>query len=309
MRCGPTPGGCRPAIGRGPTGCCCSATRCTPTRCRRRRSRSSVRAATSRPPGEEVADFEEYTRLYLESWSDPDIRWLLSTVPSTMIFDDHDVSDDWNISQAWVDDMRAQPWWDERITAPSRPTGSTSTSATWRRRSWPRSSCSPRCTATTTPDRALRTFAAVGPGVGCEPVGVLPRLRPLAGAGGRLARGPGADRRPTGHGRRREWDWIIEHARGSFDHLVIVSTLPVFMPHGIYHLESWNEAVCAGAGAGGMARRAPPPRPDLEHWAAFQTRSNGMVGCARRRGRDGGGPPATVTLVRRGCPQRRTSRR
>ena len=34
-----------------------------------------------RPPGEEVADFEEYTRLYRESWSDPDIRWLLSTVP------------------------------------------------------------------------------------------------------------------------------------------------------------------------------------------------------------------------------------
>ena len=38
---------------------------------------------------------------YRESWSEPDIRWLLSTVPSTMIFDDHDVHDDWNISAAW----------------------------------------------------------------------------------------------------------------------------------------------------------------------------------------------------------------
>src|SRR4051812_40564273 len=47
-----------------------------------------ARRDVSRPPGEEVADFEEYTRLYRESWSDPDIRWLLSTVPSTMIFDD-----------------------------------------------------------------------------------------------------------------------------------------------------------------------------------------------------------------------------
>ena len=37
-----------------------------------------------------------------------------STVPSTMIFDDHDVHDDWNISEAWVRDMRAQPWWGER---------------------------------------------------------------------------------------------------------------------------------------------------------------------------------------------------
>ena len=77
---------------------------------------SSAAAATRRePPGEEVADFEEYTRLYREAWSDPDIRWLLSTVPSTMIFDDHDVHDDWNISEAWVRDIRAQAWWDERI--------------------------------------------------------------------------------------------------------------------------------------------------------------------------------------------------
>ncbi len=63
-----------------------------------------------------VADFEEYTRLYREAWSDPDIRWLLATVPSTMIFDDHDVIDDWNISEAWVRDIRATDWWDARIT-------------------------------------------------------------------------------------------------------------------------------------------------------------------------------------------------
>src|ERR671917_310074 len=64
------------------------------------------RRDTSKPPGEEVADFEEYTRLYWDSWKDPVIRWLLSTVPSAMIFDDHDVSDDWNTSQAWVEEMR-----------------------------------------------------------------------------------------------------------------------------------------------------------------------------------------------------------
>ena len=48
-----------------------------------------------KPPGEEVANFEEYTRLYWDSWKEPVIRWLLSTVPSVMIFDDHDVHDDW----------------------------------------------------------------------------------------------------------------------------------------------------------------------------------------------------------------------
>src|SRR5215216_5911333 len=38
-----------------------------------------ARRDTSKPPGEEVADFEEYTRLYWDSWKDPAIRWLLST--------------------------------------------------------------------------------------------------------------------------------------------------------------------------------------------------------------------------------------
>ena len=73
------------------------------------------RRDTSEPPGEEVADFEEYTRLYWDSWNDPAIRWLLSTVPSAMIFDDHDVHDDWNTSAAWVRQMRAKSWWEERI--------------------------------------------------------------------------------------------------------------------------------------------------------------------------------------------------
>src|SRR5437764_909626 len=66
-------------------------------------------------PHEEVADLAEYRCLYHESWSEPVIRWLLSTVPNAMIFDDHDVHDDWNTSAAWVREMRAKPWWEERI--------------------------------------------------------------------------------------------------------------------------------------------------------------------------------------------------
>ena len=62
-----------------------------------------------------MLDFEEYTRLYRESWGEPAIRWLLSTVSTAMIFDDHDVHDDWNISEAWLEEMRAHHWWDEHI--------------------------------------------------------------------------------------------------------------------------------------------------------------------------------------------------
>ena len=87
-------------------GAACSATRSTPTRPRPRRGSSSARTATpASPPGEIALTFEEYTRLYRESWGEPVIRWLLSTVSSAMIFDDHDVHDDWNTSEAWLEEI------------------------------------------------------------------------------------------------------------------------------------------------------------------------------------------------------------
>ncbi len=77
--------------------------------------RGSGEASADDPPRGEVADFEEYTWLYREAWSDPATRWLLSTIPSAMIFDDHDVHDDWNTSWAWMREIRTVPWWHERI--------------------------------------------------------------------------------------------------------------------------------------------------------------------------------------------------
>jgi len=68
-------------------------------------------------PTDQVGSFDEYTKLYLESWHDPEVRWLLSTVPSAMIFDDHEIIDDWNTSVSWRADIARQPWWAERIAA------------------------------------------------------------------------------------------------------------------------------------------------------------------------------------------------
>ena len=88
------------------------------------------------PPGKELKDYEEYAHLYWLAWTDPLNRWLLSTLPSSMIFDDHDVRDDWNTSLRVEagdreDRLVARP---HRVRA-RRPTGSTSTSATSPRRS------------------------------------------------------------------------------------------------------------------------------------------------------------------------------
>jgi hypothetical protein len=66
-------------------------------------------------PGLQVKDFEEYTWLYAESWRDPDVRWLLASLPTSMIFDDHDIADDWNTSALWRRNMQATSWWEDRV--------------------------------------------------------------------------------------------------------------------------------------------------------------------------------------------------
>ena len=66
------------------------------------------------PPSSSV-DFEEYTWLYQESWSPEMERWFFSIVPSVMIFDDHEMIDDWNISDAWVRDIRREAWWEDHV--------------------------------------------------------------------------------------------------------------------------------------------------------------------------------------------------
>ncbi|HEV2821374.1 MAG TPA: alkaline phosphatase D family protein, partial [Solirubrobacteraceae bacterium] len=55
---------------------------------------SSRSDATGAPRGN-LGDFEEYAAAYREAWSEPVIRWLLSTVSTAMIFDDHEIHAQW----------------------------------------------------------------------------------------------------------------------------------------------------------------------------------------------------------------------
>jgi hypothetical protein len=260
------------------------------------------RRDTSVPPGEQVADFEEYTRLYRESWSDPDIRWLLSTVPTAMVFDDHDVNDDWNISWRWVDEMRRKPWWEARITGAFM--------SYWIYQHL--GNLSPPELAHETLFDLVRQDEDAGP-----------RLRELAHTwdresaasrwayyrdfgrsrllvlDSRAARVLAEDRREMVD--EEEWDWIVEHSAGAFDHLVIASTLPVFLPHGIDRLQAWNEALCDGRWgkvAGRLSewlRRAV----DLEHWAAFNKSFERLCDWLRavRAGTEETPAPASIVLL------------
>ncbi len=254
------------------------------------------------PPGAQVADFEEYARLYRETWTDPDIRWLLATVPSTMIFDDHDVHDDWNISESWVREMREKPWWEPRIVGAFMAY-------------WIYQHLGNLAPPELAEDPLTQQVAAA------EDAGPLLRefghLADRESAASRWAyhRDFGRSRlvvvdsraaRVLADGQRdmvdaEEWDWIVDHARGDFDHLIIASTLPVFMLPAIHHVEAWNEAVCAGAWSrfavpiGERIRRGV----DLEHWPAFGRSFATMIDLLRELAapRVDGTPPATITII------------
>ena len=57
-----------------------------------------------------------------------------------------------------------------------------------------------------------------------------------------------------------EREWVWEQAEGEFDHLLIATSDPFLLSHGLHHLEAWSEAVCDGAwgrAAARLMREAP----------------------------------------------------
>jgi hypothetical protein len=52
--------------------------------------------------GVHAADFAEYAALYQQAWNVPGARRVLAHLSSYMLFDDHDVTDDWNADAVWL---------------------------------------------------------------------------------------------------------------------------------------------------------------------------------------------------------------
>jgi PhoD-like phosphatase len=261
-----------------------------------------ARRSNDTPPVGQVADFEEYTHLYRESWSEPDIRWLLSTVPTVMIFDDHDVHDDWNISSLWVEEMRGKPWWEARITGAFMTYWIYQHLGNLSPPELEEDSIYPQVMAADDAGPLLRRLAHTWD-------------RESAASRWAFYRDFGATRllvldsraaRVLSDGRRQmidddEWEWIVAHSSGAFDHVIIASTLPVFLPIGIHHLQAWNEALCTGRWGRLIAYLSEQLRRavDLEHWAAFNRSFEQLCDWlgAIARGTEGTRPPATILLL------------
>ena len=284
------------------------------------------------PPGEEVADFEEYTRLYRESWEDPNIRWLLSTVSVSMVIDDHDIHDDWNISAAWVEDMRKLDWWAERECSGIASYWLYQFIGNLSPRLIRESELLARVRAADDGWEVMREFAANERGERdgarwsyCRDLG---RTR-LIVIDSRIGRVLDESRRSMLN--PGEWAWLEQHLRGDFDHLLIGTSDPLVLAPALHHAERWGEAVARGAWGERAAAKGEELRraADFDHWgscAATPTQertsipgrpsaspSSGSPGCLRRpapvpsasrRRRSRSSPATSTTPIWRSSPSR-----
>ncbi|MEJ1194909.1 alkaline phosphatase D family protein [Pseudarthrobacter sp. CCNWLW207] len=258
------------------------------------------------PPGEELKDYEEYAHLYNLAWSDPANRWLLSTLPSAMIFDDHDIRDDWNASLSWKKEMEATSWWHQRIVAglasywvyqhlgnlsPQERLGD----AIWQRIIRHRDEAELDLSADldSFADRADQEPESYRWSF-CRDFGDTR----LIVVDSRAARNLAPEDRALLDG--AEMAWLDGQMRGGFRHLLVATSLPFLLPMGLHHVESWNEAVSEGAWGKRPARAGEKLRQavDLEHWAAFQ-KSFREVAAMAAEVADGerGASPDTVTFL------------
>jgi hypothetical protein len=218
-----------------------------------------------------------------------------------MIFDDHEVIDDWNISAAWKREMAAQPWWANRIAG--------ALMSYWLYQHL----------GNLSPDelREDRLYAEVQ---AVEDAGPLLREfareadRTTASTRWSYSRRLGRSRlvvidsragRLLQHDRREmvddeEWRWVDQQLHGDLDHLLLATSLPFLLPRAIHDLEAWNEAVCAGAWGAAAARVGERLRRaiDLEHWASFRSSFERFVLSLRQVGAgERGRAPASIIFL------------
>ncbi|HLS43967.1 MAG TPA: alkaline phosphatase D family protein [Ornithinicoccus sp.] len=267
------------------------------------------RRSLEEEPGEELADYEEYAHLYLLAWSEPALRWLFSWLPSLMIFDDHDIRDDWNTSLAWRHEMEETSWWHGRVVAGLgsywvyQHLGNLSMEARaadplWvellrRQRERPGQEVDLTEVVDAFADRADREPLSYRWSY-THPLG----RSHLVVIDSRAARRLEPERRAMLD--EREMAWLDEQLTGDVDHLVIATSLPYLLPPGIHHLEAWDEALVGGAWGAPFRRVGEWLRQelDLEHWAAFNDSFDKVAAMVNEvaAGRRGAAPASVIFL-------------
>ena len=255
-------------------------------------------------PSELVANFEEFTWLYREAWTPEVERWMFSVVPSTMVFDDHDMIDDWNISAAWVQDIRDEPWWQEHIIGGLMSYWIYQHLGNLSPDEIDAEGLLARVQQADDAGDVLRAWAFASDE--CTPLPGGYRFSCYRELGAvRIVVIEARNARTLDRGERamvgeEEWAWVAELCRRPVRHLVIATSLPVFVPGGLHGLQQWSEAVCDGAWGRPLAwlgerlRRAL----DLEDWPAFDRSFRAFVDLLAEVAEPGpDGAPSTITVV------------
>jgi hypothetical protein len=276
--------------------------------CRRRktvRKPDEADARDDQKPDDIVGGFEQYTWLYHESWTSDVERWLFSVVPSTMIFDDHDVIDDWNISERWVKDIRAEPWWDNHIIGGMMSYWIYQHLGNQSPQQIADEGILAALLAADDGSELLRRWAQESERFTPVPGGYHfsyhrdlgdVRLIVIDNRNGRVL-DPAARQLVDDD----EWAWVARRAHEPCRHLLIASSLPMLVPGGLHDLQYWNEALCAGKWGKLPARLAERVRRsiDLEDWAAFDLSFRKLCDLLASVGTtaDGREAPETITLL------------
>jgi hypothetical protein len=265
---------------------------------------TSSRSDGGSAPLDELADFGEYALAYREAWCEPLIRWLLSTVPTAMIFDDHEINAQWKLSRQSQEKLEAHEWYERRISG--------GLMAYWVYQHL--GNLSPReLREEELPRRVLATSGDAGPilreemrRADCEPGhSRWSYCRDLGGSrlvvvdsrAGRELDPP--ERKMISEG---EWEWIVERASGDYEHLLLASSLPFFLTPGLHHAEAWD-ARLADRGRTVLTRRLGERIREaavMDHWASFPASFDSLCGllgeiASGRHGR--GSAPESIVML------------
>ncbi|MDG4667516.1 alkaline phosphatase D family protein [Mycobacterium sp. 236(2023)] len=267
-----------------------------------RRKLAGSRSSSKRRPPDEVVTFTEYEKLYRHTWGDPEIRWILSTLPTAMIFDDHDIRDDWNTSAPWRTEVNRKPWWRDRIRAGlgsywvyqhlgNLSPDELAADDDYQKVLVTEGDCWPHLVELA--DRA--DYEVDGDkGVRFSFRWDLGRSR-LVMVDSRNARIlDNGDRKMLGD---REFRWVEDQVTDDLDavdHLLIGSSLPWLLPPALGDLQIVNEIAADRHGLRGKFAEKIRQTADLEHWPAFLQsflRLSSLIESAAQ------GSPATISVL------------
>ncbi|MGE2731731.1 alkaline phosphatase D family protein [Mycolicibacterium vaccae] len=269
-----------------------------------RRHLAGRRRNRRRPP-DEVVTFDEYEGLYRHTWGDPEIRWIMSTIPTAMIFDDHDIRDDWNTSAAWRAEVNTKPWWRERIRAGLasywvyQHLGNLSPETLADNEDYQKVLANDGDCWELLVDLADRADKEVD-----GEKGVRFSYRWDLGCS-RLIMVDSRNARILDSGERKmigdcEFEWFEEQVAGcldSVDHVVIGSSLPWLLPPLIGDLQTVNEIDADKSGVRGQLAEKVRQGADFEHWPAFIKSFLRLSEVIRKAATQPERGPATVSVL------------